>query len=147
MADMLRVDAAATYGLDYDNSTSERIGLVKAAGTTQGIIFRNGAAGHGSFRGDIGNADITLTEAQANGFLFCNTALTAERTITMPATGQPNAVLWVAHRASATGAFNLTVRSSTAATLKAITAASTYAVFAYNAGGVGGWLYVGTGTI
>jgi hypothetical protein len=61
---------------------------------------------------DMGNADLTATVGSTGGFIRANSALTAQRTITLSTTGAfTGAKFHIVRTASATGAFNLVVGS------------------------------------
>jgi hypothetical protein len=74
-----------------------------------------------------GNASVTMDVTISKEVQNFNTALTANRTVTLPA---PVSGLTrrfrIARSASATGSFNLTVNTSSAVALRALTAASTF---------------------
>lgn len=141
-----RVDDCDARGIDIDGGSVARWGDNKAAGTTKAYEFRSGATGDLGPTGDIGNSDVTLTEDQADGAIYCNTALTADRAVNLPATARPKARLVVSRRSSATGAFNLNVKNSGGTTLKALGSASTWAEFRWVVSS-GGWYLSASGTI
>lgn len=146
VVDCNRVDAADARGIDIDGGTLARWGTNKAAGTTKNYEFRNGATGDLGPTADSGNADVTLTEDQADGAIYFNTALTADRAVNLPATGRPKARVLVSRRSSATGAFNLNVKNSGGTTLKALGSASTWAEFHWVTTSAG-WYLSASGTI
>jgi hypothetical protein len=93
---------------------------------------------------DRGNVDTVLQIGESEIVVY-NTALTANRAITLPKSPDNNDYFFVNRRAGATGAFNLDVKNVAGSTLKTLSSASTWAQFVYSDNG--GWQLVAAGTL
>lgn len=74
-----------------------------------------------------GNVNVTLTSSSRESQRF-DTALTQNRTVTLPAPGVNGKTFLVTRGANATGAFNLTVQTSASVALKVLSTAGTWAM-------------------
>lgn len=90
-----------------------------------------------------GDADTTLTLDQSQTVVMYNTALTAARAVTLPATARNGFTIRVVRQSGATGAFNLNVGSGP---LKALTAASQWCEVQWS-GPASAWVLTASGTL
>lgn len=105
----------------------------------------NGVA---SVTADVGNAGIALTEISPE-IQRWNTTLTAERSCSLPATGNYDGKrIKILRTAAATGAFNLLVKNIATSTLKTIAASGTgdWADFVFS-GSLQDWVVISSGTL
>jgi hypothetical protein len=96
------------------------------------------------YSNDRGNVDTILQNGESEIVVY-NTPITAARTVTLPKSPDNADYFYVNRKAACTGSFNLNVNTPSGSLLKALTAASTWALFVYSDNG--GWQLVAAGTL
>jgi hypothetical protein len=123
------VDATATFS-DFEGAVVFAYEHTDSAQLTWRVRPLCGKMRHGWIGvNTTGNASTTLNATASKMTQYFDTALTAARTVTLPAPGKEGRRFRVVRTANATGAFNLTVQTSAAVALKVLAAASTWADF------------------
>lgn len=92
---------------------------------------------------NVGNADATLTLDQSETIVMFGSAITADRSVTLPGTGRNGFTIRVVRMAAATGAFNVNVGTGP---LKALAAASTWCEVTWS-GPASAWVLTAYGTL
>jgi hypothetical protein len=93
--------------------------------------------------GNQGDAAVTLALDSSPTVVMYNTALTADRAVTLPASGRPGYTYRVVRQAGATGAFNVNVGSGP---LKALGSASTWCEVTWS-GPSAAWILTAAGSL
>jgi hypothetical protein len=124
-------------GLATSGSSYRNLNILGAYGDVQTV-----ARGDGSVSADRGDAAVTLTWQQNETTQLFNTAITADRAVTLSTTNaRSGAKFRIIRGAGATGAFNINVGTGP---LKALAAASTWCDVEYNGSA---WILTAYGTL
>lgn len=124
------------------NGVGEIYGWICTVAGSPGTWTPMGIVSGGTSMATVGDSNATFTPLVSRGIQYFNTAITADRTVTLDTTnGYNGIVVRVVRSAAATGAFNINVGTGP---LKQLTAAGQWCEVQYNGST---WLLVAYGTL